>query len=234
MIEIFVHAFLATLYGDAALWDIILLSLWVSCLALAFAAVIGLLLSVSLTMFAIPGKQVILLILHSLLGLPPVVVGLLVYIVFSQSGPLGELNILFTPTAMVIAQVILVVPIIAAYGYDSLLQGYGDQSDFLRSLGASRWRIARILLYDHRYHLVLVMLHGFGRAISEVGAVMIVGGNILHYTRVMTSSITLLTAQGKLTQALALGIVLLLVGLMITLLGYALRYHAAKQERHMP
>jgi tungstate transport system permease protein len=186
---------------DPRLVEIVLLSLKVSLLAVAIASTIG---------FAVGAA-----LLSALMGLPPVVAGLFVYLLLSNAGPLGVLQLLYTPTAMIIAQVVLVVPIIAALtrqACENLLEEYDEQ---LRSLGASSSAIVATLLWDGRYRLITVVLAGFGRAIAEVGAVMIVGGNIDHVTRTMTTAIALETSKGEIALALALGIVLLLTAFAV-------------------
>lgn len=208
---------------DPALYGIIARSLQVSLLALGLALVLGLTCAAWLALHEFRGKKIILIFIHTLLSLPPVVVGLIVYLLLSFQGPFGSLGWLFTPKAMIIAQMILIFPIITAYGHDILAAAWGEYHDQLRSLGANRRQSALILLHDSRHALTLIALGGFGRAISEVGAVMIVGGNILHHTRVMTSSITLATSRGELGLALALGCILLLLALIINLFGHLLR-----------
>ena len=194
---------------DPKLIRIVLLSLKVSLTAVAFASVIGFALGGTLAVYRFPGRGAITATLSALMGLPPVVAGLIVYLLLSNTGPLGVLKLLYTPTAMIIAQVVIVTPIIAALtrqACEDLLEEYDEQ---LRSLGASSLAIIRTLLWDGRYRLVTAVLAGFGRAIAEVGAVMIVGGNIDHVTRTMTTAIALETSKGNVALALALGIVLL-------------------------
>ncbi len=209
---------------DPTLYGIIARSLQVSLLALGLALVFGLACAAWLALNEFRGKKIVLIFIHTLLSLPPVVVGLIVYLLLSFQGPFGSLGWLFTPKAMIIAQMILIFPIITAYGHDILAASWGEYQDQLRSLKANRRQSALILLHDSRHALTLIALGGFGRAISEVGAVMIVGGNILHHTRVMTSSITLATSRGELGLALALGSILLLLALIINLFGHLLRH----------
>lgn len=211
---------------DPGLYQIIARSLQVSLSALVLALIFGLACAAILALNAFPGKKILLLLLHTLLALPPVVIGLIVYLLFSFQGPFGDLGWLFTPKAMIVAQIILIFPIVTAYGYDILSEAWGGYQDQLCSLGANRVQSALILLHDSRHALTLVALSAFGRAISEVGAVMIVGGNILHHTRVMTTSITLATSRGELALALALGSILLLLALIINLIGYGIREQA--------
>lgn len=208
---------------DPALVEIVGLSLRVSLAALACACAVGLPAGAVLGAVRFPGRSALRVLVNALLGLPPVVVGLLVYLLLSRAGPLGSLGLLFTPSAMVIAQAILVAPIVtalAASTVESLSEEYGDA---LRSLGAGPWRALPTLLLEGRAQLAVAVLAGLGRALGEVGAVILVGGNIAHATRVMTTTIALETSRGDLALALALG--LLLVGLSILLNGgaYALR-----------
>jgi len=200
---------------DPALLEIVGLSLRVSLGAVALAAVFGLPLGAFLALFRFRGRGVVVVLLNSLMGLPPVVVGLCVYLLLSRSGPLGVLGLLFSPTAMVIAQCLLVVPIIAALTrqvIEDLWAKYGEQ---LRSLGAGPGRAMWTLLHDGRFTLGTVVLAGFGRAIAEVGAVLIVGGNIEHSTRVMTTAIALETSKGDLSLALGLGMILITLAILV-------------------
>lgn len=194
---------------DPDLLGIVALSLQVSLSAVLIAALIGLPLGAALALWRFPGHGVMVVILNALMGLPPVVAGLCVYLLLSRAGPLGELGLLFTPGAMVIAQVILVLPIIAALARQQVEELHLEYREQLTSLGLSRLRMIPTLLWDARLGLVTVVLAGFGRASAEVGAVMIVGGNIDGVTRVMTTAIVLETSKGDLPLALGLGIVLL-------------------------
>ncbi|MEO1265523.1 MAG: ABC transporter permease [Pseudomonadota bacterium] len=214
--------------GDADLVEIVVLSLRVSLSALLIAVVIGLAVGATLAVTRFPGRGAILVLLNALMGLPPVVVGLIVYLHLSRAGPLGFLGLLYTPTAMIIAQAILITPIIAALSRQILEDLHDEYAEQFRSWSLS-WR-AKIgaLLWDGRYALITVGLAGFGRAIAEVGAVMIVGGNIDHLTRVMTTAIALETSKGDLALALALGIVLLLLALVINGLAMTLRMTAGR------
>jgi tungstate transport system permease protein len=200
---------------DPDLLEIVGLSMRVSGLALLIASALGLPLGAVLAVLRFPGRGVAVVAVNALMGLPPVVVGLLVYLVLSRSGPLGALGLLFTPTAMVIAQVVLITPIVAALCRQVLADLWAEYEDQLRSLGASAARSMGTLLWDGRYSLLTSVLAGFGRALAEVGAVIIVGGNIAHVTRVMTTAIALETSRGDLALALALGMVLLLLSLTI-------------------
>jgi tungstate transport system permease protein len=196
---------------DPDLVGIVLLSLQVSVTAVLLAAAIGLPLGAALALARFPGRGMVIILVNSLMGLPPVVVGLVVYLLLSRSGPLGEFGLLFTPTAMIIAQCILVTPIVAALTRQTVADLHEEYDEHLRSLGATRLQEIGTLLWDGRFRLLTGILAGFGRAIAEVGAVLIVGGNILHSTRVMTTAIALETSRGNLALALGLGIVLVLL-----------------------
>ncbi len=202
--------------GDPDMWAIVALSLRVSLLAVLIAAVIGLPMGAALAVGRFAGRRVLIVLLNALMGLPPVVVGLLVYLSLSRSGPLGVLQLLYTPTAMIIAQVVLVTPIIAALTRQSVETLDLEYADQLRSLGVSRLASVPVLLWDGRVALATAGLAGFGRAIAEVGAVIIVGGNINHVTRVMTTTITLETSKGDLALALALGAILVSIAVIVT------------------
>lgn len=222
------QAFALISTGDAALMGIVSLSLYVTLTAVAIACVIGLPLGALIGAFSFPGKALITLILNALMGLPPVVVGLLVYLMLSAAGPFGVLGLLYTPTAMIIAQVLLVTPLIAALSRQVTEDLHSEYADQFISLGVRPFLRIRALLWDARFSLMTVALAGFGRAIAEVGAVMIVGGNINHVTRVMTTTITLETSKGNLELALALGIVLLGMALLVNALVMTLRATAVR------
>ena len=196
---------------DPGLVEIVLLSLKVSVTAVLLAAAIGLPLGAAVALSRFPGRRAVIILINSLMGLPPVVVGLVVYLLLSRSGPLGEFGLLFTPTAMIIAQCILVTPIVTALTRQTVADLHEEYDEHLRSLGATRIQEIGTLLWDGRFRLLTGILAGFGRAIAEVGAVLIVGGNILHSTRVMTTAIALETSRGNLALALGLGIVLVLL-----------------------
>jgi tungstate transport system permease protein len=200
---------------DAELMEIVALSLRVSLASLFLAALVGLPLGAAVALWPWRGKRLAATLLNSLMGLPPVVVGLLVYLVLSRSGPLGSLGWLFTPRAMITAQFVLITPIVAALTRQVVEDLWEEYGALLRSLGAGRLRAIPTLLFDGRHRLLTVILAGFGRAIAEVGAVIIVGGNIAHVTRVMTTAIALETSKGDLALALALGIVLLGLSLLV-------------------
>jgi tungstate transport system permease protein len=216
----FTTALILLLNLDDNLLEIILLSLQVSMSAVVLAALCGFPLGAGLALFRFPGRTLLVVLINALMGLPPVVVGLTVYLVLSRSGPLGGLGLLFTPPAMIFAQWILVTPIVAAVTRqvsEDLWSEYGEQ---LRSLGTQPHQAVWTLLWEGRYRLFTAVLAGFGRAIAEVGAVLIVGGNIAHATRVMTTAIALETAKGDLALALGLGIILILLSLLINALVY--------------
>ncbi len=208
-----VDAFAAALFliagFDTALWSIVRLSLLVSLAAVALAALIGLPLGALLALGRFPGRAAIIVLLNAFMGLPPVVVGLTVYLLLSRAGPLGPLGILFTPAAMIVAQTVLVLPIIAALARQTVEDLWAEYAEQLRSLGAGRVRAVGTLLWDGRFSLATAVLAGFGRACAEVGAVMIVGGNIAGFTRTMTTTIALETSRGELALALGLGFVLI-------------------------
>ena len=214
-------AALALLVGlDAKLIEIVLLSLRVSLSAVAIAALLGLPLGAAIAVGRFPGRQTVIVVLNALMGLPPVVVGLLVYLLLSRAGPLGALGILFTPSAMVVAQTILILPIIAALSRQAIEDAWREYEEQLRSLGAGRMNAALTLLWDTRFSLLTTILAGFGRAAAEVGAVMIVGGNIDGVTRVMTTTIALETSKGDLPLALGLGIILLAIVIAVNAAAY--------------
>lgn len=214
--------------GDAAVAAIVLLSLRVSLSALAIAAVVGLPLGALLAVARFPGRRAVIVVLNALMGLPPVVAGLVIYLMLSRSGPLGGLGLLFTPTAMIIAQAVLITPILAALARQVLEALWDEYAEQLRSFGAGPARAVPTLLWDGRFALITVLLAGFGRASAEVGAVMIVGGNIDGFTRVMTTAIALETSAGNLPLALALGMILMLIVLAVNALAQVLRDIAAR------
>ncbi|HET7595500.1 MAG TPA: ABC transporter permease [Burkholderiales bacterium] len=215
---------------DATLAQIVSLSLRVSLTAVFFSAAIGLPLGAAIAVVPFPGRQAVIVAFNALMGLPPVVVGLLVYLMLSRAGPLGSLGILFTPVAMVIAQTILIVPIVAALSRQVIADAWNEYREQLRSLGAGPVSSALTLLWDTRFSLVTIVLAGFGRAAAEVGAVMIVGGNIEGVTRVMTTAIALETSKGDLPLALGLGIIL--IGLVVALNAAAYGVKEAAQRRY--
>ena len=214
---------------EGKLGEIVVLSLRVSLSSVALAALIGLPLGALLAVGNIPGRQVLLVIINGFMGLPSVVVGLLVYLLFSRAGPLGPLGILFTPAAMVVAQTILITPLMAALTRQIVADAWSEYHEQLRSLGAGPGRAALTLLWDTRFSLFTALLAGFGRAASEVGAVMIVGGNIDGVTRVMTTTIALETSKGDLPLALALGLVLIALILAVNAAAHLTRLWAIRR-----
>jgi tungstate transport system permease protein len=209
--------------GDAKLFAIVILSLQVSLSAVLIASTIGLPLGALLALNRFPGRDGLIVVLNATMGLPPVVVGLVVYLLLSRAGPLGQYGLLFTPAAMVIAQAILILPIVAALARQIVEDVWSEYREPLRSLGATPLQATATLLWDTRAALVTVVLAGFGRAAAEVGAVMIVGGNIDGVTRTMTTAIALETSKGDLPLALGLGIVLLATILAVNALAGAIK-----------
>ena len=214
---------------DPQLLDIVALSLKVSLTAVVLAALIGLPLGAIVAVARFPGRQALIVVLNALMGLPPVVVGLVVYLLLSRAGPLGHFGILFTPAAMVVAQTILIVPILAALSRQVIEDAWQEYREQLRSLGAGSLRSALTLIWDTRFSLVTIVLAGFGRAAAEVGAVMIVGGNIDGVTRVMTTAIALETSKGDLPLALGLGIILISLVLALNATAYWIKEAAQRR-----
>ncbi len=208
---------------DPDLAEIVGLSLWVSLVAVGLATLIGLPLGAAIALFPFPGRRSVTVLLNAMMGLPPVVVGLIVYLLRSRAGPLGVLGLLFTPSAMIAAQCLLVTPIVAALARQVIEDLWAEYAEQLRSLGCGPGRAIPTLLWDGRFSLVTAVLAGFGRASAEVGAVMIVGGNIDHVTRVMTTAIALETSRGDLALALGLGLILMLLSLVVNGAGFLLR-----------
>ncbi|HEX6267593.1 MAG TPA: ABC transporter permease [Burkholderiales bacterium] len=211
------------------LWEIVALSLQVSLSAVGLATLAGLPLGALIAVGRFPGRPVVVVLLNALMGLPPVVVGLAVYLLLSRAGPLGELGLLFTPGAMVVAQTILILPIIAALSRQAVEDAWREYDEQLRSLGVDGLRAALTVLWDVRFSLLTAVLAGLGRASAEVGAVMIVGGNIDGVTRVMTTAIALETSKGDLPLALGLGVVL--IGIVLLLNAAAFLVKEAAQRR---
>jgi len=216
--------------ADARLWEIVGLSLHVSLSAVALATALGLPLGAAVAVGRFPGRHAVIVLLNALMGLPPVVVGLAVYLLLSRAGPLGSLGLLFTPGAMVVAQTVLIVPIIAALTRQAAEDAWREYEEQLRSLGAHGAGAALTLVWDIRFSLVTAVLAGLGRASAEVGAVMIVGGNIDGVTRVMTTAIALETSKGDLPLALGLGAVL--VSIVLVLNAAAFLVKEAAQRRY--
>ena len=209
------------LHHDPDLVSIVSLSLRVSALAAVCAALIGFPLGALVAVGQFRGRAGVTILLNALVGLPAVVVGLAVYLLLSRAGPLGSLGLLFTPGAMVIAQAILVAPLVAALTRQTIADSWDEYRDQLRSLGATRLRATLTLLWDNRFSLASVFMAAFGRAVAEVGSVMIVGGNIAGVTRVMTTAIALETSKGDLPLALALGAILLVIVIMVNALSHS-------------
>ena len=228
ILEIFTNSILLIITLDNELWDIILLSLFVSFTALIIASLLGFIVWYYFAIYNFYFKKIILIIINSLMGIPPVVVGLIVYFIFASGGPLGILQLLYTPSAMIIAQTIIIFPIIASLSHEIFSKNWFEFKDQIRSLNIPFWGSVK-LLFNHSYFLLITtLLSAFGRAISEVGAVMIVGGNIDHYTRVMTTAISLETRMGNLEYAMALGLVLISITIIIYSLVYLLNNRSIK------
>jgi len=208
---------------DPDLLEIVALSLYVSLSAVAIASIIGMPLGALVATTRFPGRGAVVVLLNAFMGLPPVVVGLFVYLLLSRAGPLGELGLLFTPSAMIIAQTILVLPIIAALTRQTIVDLDTEYSEYLCSLRLGRVESVITLLWEGRYSLFTAALAGFGRAIAEVGAVIVVGGNINHVTRVMTTTIALETTKGNLALALGLGFVLITLVCVVNALAFGLQ-----------
>jgi tungstate transport system permease protein len=217
------------LNGDATLFAIVRLSLAVSLSAVVLAALVGLPLGALLALTRFPGRSILVVLLNALMGLPPVVVGLAVYLLLSRSGPLGELGILFTPSAMVIAQTVLIVPIIAALTRQTIEDLWVEYRDELSAMDVGPASRMMTLLWDARFSLLTALLGGFGRAAAEVGAVMIVGGNIDGFTRTMTTAISLETSKGNLPLAMGLGLVLVAIVLSINAAAWGTRAWSERQ-----
>jgi len=211
------------------LWDIVALSLQVSLSAVVLATLGGLPLGAAIAVGRFPGRPAVIVLLNALMGLPPVVVGLAVYLLLSRAGPLGDLGLLFTPGAMVLAQTLLVLPIIAALSRQAVEDAWREYAEQLRSLGVDGVRAALTVLWDVRFSLLTAVLAGLGRASAEVGAVMIVGGNIDGVTRVMTTAIALETSKGDLPLALGLGVVLIAMVLVINAAAMVIKEAAQRR-----
>ena len=214
---------------DADLVRIIALSFQVSGIAVLIASALALPFGAWLALARFPGRQILIAVLNGMMGLPPVVVGLLIYLLLSRAGPLGALGILFTPAAMMVAQALLIFPIIAALARQVIEDAWIEYREQLTSLNATRAQAGRALLWDMRFTLLISVLAGFGRAIAEVGAVMIVGGNIDGVTRVMTTAIALETSKGDLPLALALGVVLIAMVVLINFAAQAIKTTSMKK-----
>ncbi len=215
---------------DPDLVEIVLLSLKVSLSAVIIACIVGMPMGALLAITRLPGRHLLVSMINALMGLPPVVVGLAIYLVLSRSGPLGVFGLLYTPTAMIIAQTVLVLPIVAALARQTVEDLNAEYDEYLRSLNLGLKSRLVTLLWDGRTSLATAAIAGFGRAIAEVGAVIIVGGNIDHVTRVMTTAIALETSKGDLALALALGLVLILIALSLNTIVELLRTGALRKQ----
>jgi tungstate transport system permease protein len=213
---------------DANLAEIVGLSLRVSLAATIFATCIGLPLGALIAIGNFRGRAIVILLVNAMMGLPPVVVGLIIYLMLSNAGPMGGFGLLYSPAAMIIAQTVLITPIIAALGRQSIEDLKQEYDEQLRALGVGPLRAVPTLLWDGRFSLLTTCLAGFGRAAAEVGAVIIVGGNIDHVTRVMTTAIALETSKGDLALALGLGLILLTIAIAVNALVMGLRATAAR------
>jgi tungstate transport system permease protein len=219
------------LSGDPALFGIVQLSLLVSLSATLFAALLGAPLGAFIALSRFPGRQAVVVTLNALMGLPPVVVGLAIYLLLSRAGPLGSLGLLFTAPAMVITQTILVLPIIAALTRQTIEDLWLEYRDELAAMDVGPVRRARTLLWDARFSLMTALLAGFGRAAAEVGSIIIVGGNIEGFTRTMTTTIALETSKGNLPLAMGLGGILICIVLFVNVAAWGVRQLGARFER---
>ena len=220
ILEIILNALKLIILIDPILYEIIYLSLKVSLIALIFSSFIGIIIGYILALKNFYFKNFFLILINSFMGIPPVVVGLIVYFFIAYGGPLGIFKLLYTPTAMIIAQMIIIFPIVASLSHEIFNQNWLKYKDQIRSLNMPFIGTLKLLIFHSYFLLITVLLSAFGRAISEVGAVMIVGGNIDHYTRVMTTAISLETRMGNLEYAMALGIVLIFLTMIIYSLVY--------------
>jgi len=213
---------LSAVFASPELWEIIALSLRVSLSATAAAALLGLPLGTLLAVWRFPGRRVLVVLVNALLGLPPAVVGLALYLLLSRSGPLGSLGLLFTPAAMILAQTVLALPIVTALSHRAAEDLWREYGEPLMDLGATKWRSIAALLAMGRLGMLTAVLAGLGRTMSEVGAIIVVGGNIAGYTRTMTTAIVLETSKGDLPLALGLGLVLIGLTILISAAAFAL------------
>jgi tungstate transport system permease protein len=218
-VEIIIKAFELIFTFDKDLYEIIFLSLKVSTIALFFSITIGLPISALVATNNFFGKKIIKILFNSLMALPPVFVGLILYVVFSKSGPLGFFEILYTPAIMIVAQIVIILPIIISINTENLESLYREYEDLFKIFNAKKINKIIIILWDARFSMLTCVLAGLGRALSEVGAIIIVGGNIIHYTRVMTTTIALETSRGNLTLAMSLGIILIFIALILNSLA---------------
>jgi tungstate transport system permease protein len=211
------------LTADPTLFAIVRLSLLISLSATLIAALVGLPLGAMIALTRFSGREAVIVTLNALMGLPPVVVGLAIYLALSRSGPLGAWGLLFTPTAMVIAQTVLVIPIIAALARQTIEDLWAEYRDELAAMNVRPLRRISTLIWDARFSLVTALLAGFGRAAAEVGAIIIVGGNIENFTRTMTTTIALETSKGNLPLAMGLGLILICIIILINILAWSMR-----------
>jgi len=218
-VEIIIKAFELIFTFDKDLYEIIFLSLKVSTIALFFSIIIGLPISALVATNNFFGKKIIKVLFNSLMALPPVFVGLILYVVFSKSGPLGFFEILYTPAIMIVAQIVIILPIIVSINIENLESLYREYEDLFKIFNAKKINKIIIILWDARFSMLTCVLAGLGRALSEVGAIIVVGGNIIHYTRVMTTTIALETSRGNLTLAMSLGIILIFIALILNSLA---------------
>ncbi len=216
------------LSADPTLIAIVRLSLLVSLSAVLFAALVGVPVGACLALTRFPGREVLIVILNALMGLPPVVVGLAIFLLLSRSGPLGSWGLLFTPQAMVIAQTVLVTPIIAALTRQTIEDLWVEYRDELAAMDVGPAQRVATLIWDGRFSLVTALLAGFGRAAAEVGAIIIVGGNIDGFTRTMTTAIALETSKGDLPLAIGLGVILIFIVIVINALAWGTRHVAER------
>lgn len=228
--NIFMNAFLMIISGDHDLWEIVGLSLFVSLWAIFFAALIGLPLGAIIAARRFRGREILIILLNSLMGMPPVVIGLMVYLMLSANGILGLFNLLYTPAAMIIAQALLIMPIIAALSRQILEELNDEYNAQFMSWRLTLSQRIKTLLMEGRIALLTVLLAGFGRAIAEVGAVMIVGGNIEHMTRTMTTAIQMEISKGNLELAMALGIILLVLALGVNMVVHFFKLRQSKLQ----
>lgn len=221
--EAFKESLLLIFSFDKDLYEIIFLSLRVSLVAILISTVVGLPLAGVLASTNFSGKKILLILFNSMMALPPVFVGLVLYVTFSQSGILGFINILYTPTIMVIAQIIIILPIIVSVSAELLENIFKEYKEFFETFDVSVIERVKTTLFDARFSLITCILTGLGRALSEVGAIIIVGGNIVHYTRVMTTTIALETSRGNLTLAIALGMILIFISFLLNYLVISIK-----------
>ena len=224
------QAILLIVQFDAQLWEIILLSLFVSLLALLIAGCLAIIVALYVATHEFTGKTLVILCLNAMMSLPPVFIGLMLYMIFSRSGVFGFMQLLYSPTIMIMAQTLLIFPIIAALAVEILQQGYQYYRPLLWNLPLSWVQRVRTLLYEMRVNLLIILVAGLGRALSEVGAVIIVGGNIQHYTRTMTTSIVLETSKGNIAFAFALGLILVVIAMGLNALLLLLKH---RQQRKL-